>query len=304
MSMAIAYAMKKKGRHMSRGGMSGAKCYAHGTEMCEMCHGGKMMAEGGHADDAGHRYKDVKGVNREYEPGISGTGISEAGQRVRAAHSIRKHGGRESNATLYEDVAKDKHKDTLRELKSMKKPHLYAEGGEVDDTDMVGRIMSNRSDKNSFEDEEKATGYRPMPEDREETNEAAMREDDRMLGQHGEYEVGAEGMDEDNKPQHERMISHAVENQDDHEDMVGRIMKQRAQHYSEGGRVANDTPPIADFEDNQFDDLVKDDDLEEHYTGDNSGDEIGDEQEDEDRHDIVSRIMKSRRLKDRMPHPA
>lgn len=105
---------------------------------------------------------------------------------------------------------------------------------------------------------------------------------------------------------HEHMDPHAEENQDDHEDMVGRIMKHRmkhTQHYSEGGRVANETPVTADFEENQFDDLPKDDELEEHYTGKNSGDEIGDAQEDEDRRDIVSRIMKSRRLKDRMPHP-
>ena len=40
------------------------------------------------------------------------------------------------------------------------------------------------------------------------------------------------------------------------------------------------------------------------YTGANSGDEIGNEQEDEDRRDIVSRIMKSRRLMDRNPRPA
>jgi hypothetical protein len=48
---------------------------------------------------------------------------------------------------------------------------------------------------------------------------------------------------------------------------------------------------------------VKDDDLEQHYTGENSGDELGNAQEDEDRRDIVSRIMKSRRLKDRLPRP-
>ncbi len=87
------------------------------------------------------------------------------------------------------------------------------------------------------------------------------------------------------------------------EDMVGRIIRSRMQSYSKGGRVSNDTPIIADFEENQFDDLVKDDDLEQHYTGANSGDEIGNEQEDEDRRDIVSRIMKSRKKKDKMPNP-
>ena len=85
------------------------------------------------------------------------------------------------------------------------------------------------------------------------------------------------------------------------QDMVERIMLKR---YSEGGMVANRTPITADFEDNEFDDLVKDDELESSYTGANSGDEIGDEQEDEDRRDIVSRIMRSRAKGDRMPRPA
>lgn len=158
--------------------------------------------------------------------------------------------------------------------------------------------------KGGFVHEEESTGYRSMPKEHAKKDHTAMMEDDRMLNQHGEEEVGAEGMYEDDEHHPEHMDPHAVENQDDHEDMIGRIMKQRARHFSKGGRVSNDTPVTADFEDNQFDDLVKDDDLEEHYTGANSGDEIGDHQEDEDRRDIVSRIMKSRRLKDRLPHPA
>lgn len=162
--MAIKYAMHKRAKKMSQGGMC-----AHGKDVCEMCHGGKMMAKGG------------------------------------------------------------------------------------------------------FVEEEESSGYLPEPKE------------------HAEHEV-----------------MHPVENQGfpEEEDMIGRIMKQRAQHYSRGGQVANDTPIHADLEDNQFDDLVKRDDLEQHYTGANSGDEIGDHQEDEDRHDIVTRIMKSRRLKDRNPRPA
>lgn len=80
--------------------------------------------------------------------------------------------------------------------------------------------------------------------------------------------------------------SEGAEMEDD--DMIDRIMRQC---YSEGGRVANETPWTADFEPNEFDELVKDDDLEGHYPG---SQEIGDEQEDMDRHDIVSRIMRSR----------
>jgi hypothetical protein len=96
------------------------------------------------------------------------------------------------------------------------------------------------------------------------------------------------------KPRSKR--NDAAEMEDD--DMVDRIMRKR---MSEGGRVANDDEVTADFEPNEFDDLVKDDHLEAHYPG---SEELGDEQEDMDRHDIVSRIMRSRMKKDRNPRPA
>lgn len=85
------------------------------------------------------------------------------------------------------------------------------------------------------------------------------------------------------------------------DDMVDRIMSHQ---YSKGGEVANDTAPVADSESAEYDDLVKDDDLEFSETGANSGDEIGDAAEDEDEKDMVSRIMKSRSKKDRLPRPA
>ena len=85
-------------------------------------------------------------------------------------------------------------------------------------------------------------------------------------------------------------------------DMIDRIM---AKHYSMGGRVANDTDPIADAMPNEFDDLVLRDDLESSYGDDNnSGDALGNAQEMEDRRDIVARIMRSRSMKDRNPRPA
>lgn len=91
---------------------------------------------------------------------------------------------------------------------------------------------------------------------------------------------------------------------DMYDDLVDRIMMHKS--YSEGGKVSNDVGDgeIADEKENQFDDLVLDDDMEFNYTGDNSGDHIGDEQEDDDRRDIVSKIMKSNRKKDRNPRPA
>lgn len=89
--------------------------------------------------------------------------------------------------------------------------------------------------------------------------------------------------------------------------MVDRIM---AKKYSEGGKVANerqgdstDVMPTAGDAPNEFDDLALRDDLEFHDTGANSGDELGNAQEDEDRRDIVSRVMRSRAKRDRLPNP-
>lgn len=206
MSMAMKYAMKKR---MAKGG-DAAMC-AHGSSNCEMCH-----AKGG---EVGVHDKDPSG-----EPGRS-----VAGKYVeRANHARASNKGRiaQDTAKHWEGSAKEIHEKKLNELKSMKKPDLYAEGGFIDD--------------------EESSGYPP--------------------------------------------------------DLVSRILHERM--MSKGGQVSNDTPVTADFEDNQFDDLVKDDDLEFHDTGANSGDEIGDAQEDEDRHDIVGKIMKSRSKKGKMPRPA
>lgn len=87
----------------------------------------------------------------------------------------------------------------------------------------------------------------------------------------------------------------------DDQDAVSRVMRK---HYSMGGKVANDVEPIVDGEENQFDVLAKDDGLEFSYTGDNSGDHLGDEHQKEDDRDVVSRVMRSRRMKDKIPRPA
>lgn len=82
--------------------------------------------------------------------------------------------------------------------------------------------------------------------------------------------------------------------------IIDRIM----QKMSEGGKVANATPAIADAMPNEFDDLVLDDDLSSSSDGANSGDMLGNAQEDEDRADIVSRVMKQRKMKQHNPRPA
>ena len=124
------------------------------------------------------------------------------------------------------------------------------------------------------------------------------------------------------EPTHDSMVEHDVMNQEGAEDegagdmdeihpMVMRIMMGRAKGYSEGGKVANEesgdstgAPSSAKWEDNEFDELAKEDDLEFKSTGANAGNELGDAEQDHEREDIVSRIMKSRAKKDRMPRPA
>lgn len=132
----------------------------------------------------------------------------------------------------------------------------------------------------------------------------AETEDDRMLNQHGDEEVGAEGTADDNEAEPDRMVEHPVENQADVEDMVGKIMAQRGKHFSEGGEVANDDEITAGFLPNEFDDLALRDGLEQSYTGANSGDELGNASEEERRRAMVAEIMRGRRGRERMPSPA
>lgn len=190
---------------------------------------------------------------------------------------------------------------------------------------------------------EEKSGFVDHEGDDVKRNGMAMEEDDRMLNQHGEDEMGPDGvwmadggdtdMPDESTPTFSApaasgggggggmgsimkmlpMLAMAAAEggmveggQDDKhmDDMVGRVMAQRQRMYSKGGKVANDTPITADFKKNDFDDLAMRDDLEYEYTGKNSGDEIGNEGEDGRRKDIVSRIMKSRAKKDRNPRPA
>jgi hypothetical protein len=89
---------------------------------------------------------------------------------------------------------------------------------------------------------------------------------------------------------------------EDSGDMVDSIMAKR---MSEGGMMANDTEAFnPDAEPAQYDELVKDDDLDFSYDGKNSGDEDGDEALDEEDDDVVSSVMKSRKKKDKNPKPA
>ena len=96
-----------------------------------------------------------------------------------------------------------------------------------------------------------------------------------------------------------KYLAEGGEVHEDDDDMVDRIVMLK--RMAEGGVIANDDEPEADAESADFDDLVEDDQLEGEYPG---SQEIGDEREDDDRKDVVSRIMRSRSKKDRMPRPA
>lgn len=175
-SLAIAYRLKRKAEH-------------------------QKMAEGGPVEGGVHA--DVS--SKEWGGGAR-RGTSLAGEHVRGA-TMAKEKGWDKAAASRTESAKNIHRENLNELRSAKKPNLYADGGIVD------RIMSKR--------------------------------------------------------------------------------------YSEGGMIANDDEPIADTEPNDFDVLPQEDELEEHYTGANSGDEDGGLADD----DMIDRIMLKRK-KDRMPRPA
>lgn len=311
--MSVAYAMKKRGQKPK-----GAMMCSHGSTNCEMCHGGGMYAKGGYLNEEQH------GVHGPYN-NKRDSGQSEAGENVRSANHMRgksdgffKKEHNELGAKIRYEIAKDLHKDKLSELRKMKPVGgyadggMYAKGGEFNAEKEHENAISGKNpkyiDPSSYKMrpsserraiEEVAIKKQRMRE-RNKNEEEKHRSDpiSHRFAQGGFVEDEEESGYESMPGFHDKMNMGAM---DEDEDMISRIMKQR---YSKGGMVSNKTEMSADFEPNDFDDLVKDDDLEFNYTGANSGDEIGNKQEDEDRHDIISRIMKSRKLKDRMPRPA
>lgn len=87
---------------------------------------------------------------------------------------------------------------------------------------------------------------------------------------------------------------------EDDGDIVGSLMAKRS-----GGPVANDTEAFSpDSEPSQYDEMVKDDDLEMSYDAKDSGDEDGNEALDDEDEDVVDSVMKSRKKKDKNPKPA
>lgn len=89
---------------------------------CGGCSSGSCYAKGG----------EVKGVHKPYEAKVGGgKGQSYAGDQARWGQATA---GLKSSER-HHDKAKEEHHRVLGEMKSMKKPNLYAEGGEVADGD-------------------------------------------------------------------------------------------------------------------------------------------------------------------------
>lgn len=275
-ALAIAYAMKKRSKKMAKGG------YSDDDD-----------------DDDGEKYESrqtlhEKGVNRDFH--YNSKGRSEAGTYARDAKDPVFS---PSSQGKFLERSKKKHRDTLSEMKSMKKPNLYAKGGYTDEEGIHVSGYEGSKNKKLLGQSEAGDDYRGAENYRDVDNVKAkhhqvlgqmnkMRKHNReylaeggMCGVHGAKNCGvcmAEGGDVDD---------------DDDLDMVGRIMKKRTGE------------PVADFEQNDFDYMDQEKaGHEADYTGENEGDELGDEQEDDDRKDIVARIMRSRAKKDRMPRPA
>lgn len=224
----------------------------------------KKMAEGGNIKAGKQRHENEKGVHPE-SFSYGNTSSSNAGAAVRSGAYDK--GMPKSYAAKMKAGIHQEHKEKLAELKSMPNPKLkgLAHGGEVDP-------YHHSLHDSEFHGEEEASGYMNHEGSDVHHNEAAEHEDSEMA----------------------------------HEDMVGRIMKKRmlamgGECYSRGGVVANEDHGHADALPNEFDDLVLDDHLESHYDADNAGDHLGDAAQDHRDEDMVSKIMKSRAKKDRLP---
>jgi hypothetical protein len=164
---------------------------------------------------------------------------------------------------------------------------MMAEGGEVDSGPSISDFFSSKEER----DQKKAEQGRKDPINYDtrigKFATGGFVEEEKASGYpESEYVQADEPAEMIGQNAHGGMI-------EDDDDLIDRIMKSRKGE------------PVADFEQNDFDELDQTSaGHEADYTGENSGDEDGDAAEDEDRRDIVSRIMKSRAKKDRMPRPA
>lgn len=212
-------------------------------------------------------------------------------------------------AKTFQDEKKKKAKDMGIEdqydnMKNLNEGDGMAKGGFIKDNHQSSSAKNHQTNPD-MKDHNMDSGFVEHQGNDVKSAYAAGLEAGRKLGQHGDIEQGPYGT---NMAEGGQITDNYSDSEADDMDMIGRIMKQRQMHFSKGGKVANGGEDklshMADGDPNNFDDLSLRDDLESSYTGKNSGDMDGNEQDDDDKSDIVSKIMKSRAKKDRMPSPA
>ena len=153
-AVAIAYSTKRRAEeHKADGGCVGSSCQGCSDANCASDYsdtmggkavaqakarnyqpepqpsqkpGGKMVfeAEGGAVDSWTKREDNERGVNRGWG---GNNGYSQAGMHARTAHYETDSSDKEDSL----DAARREHHKTLGEMRSMPKPKLMAEGGEV-----------------------------------------------------------------------------------------------------------------------------------------------------------------------------
>ncbi len=210
-SLAAAYAVKKHGR----------KSHSPDCPGCGMCKGGEMMAEGGDVRSGKNRRDYEQGVHKS---GPGGLGESSAGGLAKVGKKLHDKGDRArvygeshagENAT---NMSKDLHRAKLDEMRSMKKPELYAEGGEVEDDGLVARIMRKMSEGGIISNDSD-----PMA-DGESADFDDLVEDDHLEGHYpGSEELG--------NAKEEEM-------EDEDRSMVSRIMRKRSKKRDGLSRIA------------------------------------------------------------------
>ncbi len=254
---------------------------AYNMKRRKKCHG---MAEGGAIGETADKTSESgyeKGVHKKDRGPLTGLHktYSTAGKDARVAHEYsqdrprtygeeREQGQRVSE---YTGKAKEAHKRVLSEMRADKGDRKnLAHGGSVypySEEEKCGNEISGPAMKTKFG-----------------MADGGMAEDDY------EEEMG-----------HDNDMDQGYQTGDKELDMIGRIMAHR-EKMSQGGKVANDDLPKADFMPNEFDALHLEDDLSDESS---AGNEMSDDQEDEDQSDMVSRIMKSRKKKPgHNPRPA
>ncbi len=176
-------------------------------EMQEMSkHDRTNLAEGG----------DVKGVHEQITSGNFSDegGVSHAGQLTRGAHRDKHKPMSKDYNSMKKSAARQLHEDKLHELKSMKKPDLYAEGGSVDhdNDDLVMSIMKKRYAEGGEVSND--TGDGQAADEMENQFDDMVLDSDQMhdadyTGENSGDEIGDEQEDEDQR------------------DVVAQIMKSR-----------------------------------------------------------------------------